>query len=64
MLSGRGFTWHDDKNSPPVAIVNQEFARRIFGSVKNSIGGFYKMPNGTRGVRSGLETKDVIRVYR
>ena len=48
MLSGRGFTWHDDKNSPPVAIVNQEFARRIFGSVKNSIGGFYKMPNGTR----------------
>jgi hypothetical protein len=48
MLSGRGFTWHDDKNSPRVAIVNQEFARRIFGSMKNSIGGFYKMPNGTR----------------
>jgi len=48
LLAGRGFTWHDDKNSPRVAIVNQEFAHRIFGSVENSIGGFYKMPDETR----------------
>jgi predicted permease len=48
LLSGRTFTWHDDKNSPRVAVVNREFARKIFGSVKNAIGGYYKMPDGTR----------------
>ncbi len=32
LLSGRTFTWHDDKNAPLVAVVNQEFARRVFGS--------------------------------
>ena len=48
LLSGRAFTWHDDKNSPRVAVVNREFARKIFGSVKNAIGSYYKMPDGTR----------------
>ncbi len=48
LLAGRSFTWHDDKNSPGVAIVNQEFAQRIFGSVENAIGAFYKLPDGTR----------------
>ena len=48
LLSGRAFTWHDDTNSPRVAVVNREFARRIFGSVPNAVGGYYKMPDGTR----------------
>ncbi len=48
MLSGRSFTWHDDKHSPRVAVVNREFARKIFGSVTNALGGYYKMPDGTR----------------
>jgi predicted permease len=48
LLSGRAFTWHDDKDSSRVAVVNREFARKIFGSVKNAIGGYYKMPDGTR----------------
>ena len=48
LLSGRAFTWHDDKDSPRVAVVNREFARKIFGSVQNAIGGYYKMPDGTR----------------
>jgi predicted permease len=48
LLSGRTFTWHDDKNSPRVAVVNGEFARRIFGSTENAVGGYYKMPDGTR----------------
>jgi predicted permease len=48
LLSGRAFTWHDNKNSPRVAVVNGEFARKIFGSVKNAIGGYYKMPDGAR----------------
>jgi len=48
LLSGRSFTWHDDKNSPRVAIVNREFARRIFGSVESAVGGHFKMPDGSR----------------
>jgi predicted permease len=48
LLSGRTFTWHDDQNSPRVAVVNRQFARRIFGSITNAIGGYYKMPDGTR----------------
>jgi predicted permease len=48
LLSGRAFTWHDDKDSPRVAVVNAEFARKIFGSVSNAIGGYYKMPDGAR----------------
>ena len=48
LLSGRAFTWHDDNNSPRVAVVNREFAREIFGSVRKAIGSYYKMPDGTR----------------
>jgi predicted permease len=48
LLSGRGFTWHDDKSSPRVGIINQEFARRIFGSVQNAVGSYYKLADGTR----------------
>jgi predicted permease len=48
LLSGRTFTWHDDKNSPHVAVVNGQFARKIFGSETNAMGGYYKMPDGTR----------------
>jgi predicted permease len=48
LLSGRAFTWHDDQNSPRVALANREFARKIFGSVQNAIGGYYKMPDGSR----------------
>jgi cell division protein FtsX len=44
LRSGRPFTWHDNQNSPRVAVVNQEFARKIFSSVENAIGGYYKMP--------------------
>src|SRR2546430_477780 len=38
LLAGRDFTWHDDKNAPRVAVLNREFARRIFGSVTNAMG--------------------------
>jgi predicted permease len=48
LLSGRSFTWHDDKDSPRVAVVNREFARKIFGSVTNAVGSSYKMPEGMR----------------
>jgi predicted permease len=48
LLSGRNFTWHDDLKSPRVAIVNPEFAVKLFGAVQNAIGAYYKMPDGTR----------------
>jgi predicted permease len=48
MWAGRDFTWHDDQNSPRVAIVNGEFARRLFGSSANAMGRYYKSQNGTR----------------
>jgi predicted permease len=48
LLSGRAFTWHDDKSAPRVAVINQEFARRIFGSITNPVGRYFKMPDGNR----------------
>ena len=48
LLLGRTFTWHDDKDAPRVAVVNREFARRIFNSSTNAIGRYFKMPDGTR----------------
>ncbi len=48
LLAGRTFTWHDDKNAPRVAVINQEFARRIFGSIDHALGAYFKLPDGTR----------------
>jgi predicted permease len=48
LLLGRSFTWHDDKDAPAVAVINQESARKIFGSVSNAIGRYYKTREGTR----------------
>jgi ABC-type antimicrobial peptide transport system permease subunit len=48
LLTGRSFAWSDDKNSPPVAIVNREFARRMFGSESNAVGKYYRTQDGTR----------------
>ena len=48
LLTGRPFTWHDDKQSPRVAVVNREFAKRIFGSLTNALGSHYKLRDGAR----------------
>jgi predicted permease len=48
LLSGRTFTWHDDNNALRVAVVNREFASKIFGSPARAIGGFFKIEDGTR----------------
>jgi predicted permease len=48
LLSGRSFTWHDNKDAPRVAVVNAEFARRIFGSVTGAVSKYYKLPDGAR----------------
>ena len=48
LLAGRNFTWHDDQGAPRVAVVNPEFARRMFGSAENAIGRYFKVPDGSR----------------
>jgi predicted permease len=48
LLMGRSSTLHDDMNAPHVAIVNREFARKVFGSESNVVGKHYKMEDGTR----------------
>ena len=48
LLGGRSFTWHDDRSAPRIAVVNAEFARKIFGSVAGALGGYYKIEDGTR----------------
>jgi ABC-type antimicrobial peptide transport system permease subunit len=42
LLTGRSLTWHDDKDAPRVAIVNEEFARKLFGSARDAVGRYFK----------------------
>jgi predicted permease len=46
LLTGRTLTWHDDKNAPRVAVVNEEFARKVFGSAKDAVGKYFKADGG------------------
>jgi predicted permease len=48
MLTGRVFTLHDGSKAPLVAVVNREFARKVFGSVDRAVGGHFKVWGGTR----------------
>jgi predicted permease len=48
LLSGRDLTPHDDNNAPNVALVNRQFAIKVFGSVDKAIGGHFKYWNGKR----------------
>lgn len=48
LLAGRDFTWADDKNAVQVAVVNREFARRLFGSVSNAIGKRFRLDAKTQ----------------
>ncbi len=47
-LAGRTFTLNDDSKAPTVAVVNREFARKVFGSVEKAIDGHFKVWGGTR----------------
>ena len=48
LLAGRDFTWHDEKGAPAVAVINQQFARKFFGSAPNALGKYFKRHDGTR----------------
>jgi len=45
LLAGRDFTWHDDRGTPLVAIVNQTFARQVLGRA-NAVGMRFRAGQG------------------
>ncbi|HEY6190415.1 MAG TPA: ABC transporter permease [Pyrinomonadaceae bacterium] len=47
LLHGRDFTDRDTADAPPVVIVNQEFARRFYGSAENALGKRFRLGQGT-----------------
>jgi predicted permease len=46
--AGRTFSWDDNMSAPRVAVVNQEFARKLFGSVDRAVGAHFKVWGGVR----------------
>jgi predicted permease len=48
IMAGRTFTLHDEDKAPLVAVVNREFARKLFGSVDKAVGGHFKRWGGGR----------------
>jgi predicted permease len=48
LLAGRDLSMQDDSKAPRVALVNLQFAVKVFGSVNQAIGGHFKYGNGTR----------------
>jgi predicted permease len=48
LIAGRDLSWQDSKDTPRVAVVNGEFARRLFGSADSAIGHLFKLRDGTR----------------
>ena len=47
LLAGRSFTMHDADKAPVVAVVNREFARKVFGSADDAIGKHFKFWGGS-----------------
>ena len=47
LLAGRSFTMHDADKAPVVAVVNREFARKVFGSADNAVGKHFKFWGGS-----------------
>src|SRR3569833_2846869 len=42
LIAGRNLTLSDDKKAPKVALINHQFAIKVFGSVEKAIGGHFK----------------------
>ncbi|HYY93102.1 MAG TPA: ABC transporter permease, partial [Pyrinomonadaceae bacterium] len=47
LVLGRDFNDHDTADAPPVVIVNQEFARRFYGSSESALGKRFRFAQGT-----------------
>jgi predicted permease len=48
LLAGRDLSFGDDKKAPIAALVNRQFAVKIFGSVQKAIGGHFKFWGGSQ----------------
>lgn len=48
LLAGRDLTMRDDSQAPMVALVNRQFAVKLFGSVDKAVGGHFKFWGGSR----------------
>ena len=48
IVAGRSFTMHDEDKAPVVAVVNRQFARKVFGSADNAIGKHFKFWGGSQ----------------
>jgi predicted permease len=46
LLAGRSFTMHDEDKAPIVAVVNREFARKVFGSADKAVGSHFRFWGG------------------
>jgi predicted permease len=54
LLAGRDLTMQDDSKAPKVALVNRQFAVKVFGSVQKAVGGHFKFWGGTRAEVAGV----------
>jgi predicted permease len=48
LLAGRNLTMDDKDKAPKVALVNRQFAVKVFGSVNKAVGGHFKFWGGER----------------
>jgi predicted permease len=48
LLAGRDIRLDDNKTAPKVALVNRQFAVKVFGSVEKALGGHFKYWEGQR----------------
>ncbi|MGB8260287.1 MAG: ABC transporter permease [Terracidiphilus sp.] len=48
LLAGRDLSFNDEKDKPWTALVNREFAVKVFGSVDKAVGGHFKFWGGKR----------------
>ena len=48
LLAGRNLTLNDNDKAPTVALVNRQFAIKVFGSIDKAVGGHFKFWGGSR----------------
>ena len=48
LLAGRNLSWSDSEKAPIAALVNRQFAIKVFGSVNKAVGGHFKYWDGKR----------------
>ena len=49
LIAGRDFSWHDDDRRSRVALINETFARHLFGSAQNAVGRHFAEPGAHGG---------------